>query len=97
MLKCDSKEILNYIVKCRRYLHTIPELGGDLPKTREFVINELNNFKNIKYTKNKKDSGIIAYINNLYKSAYYKKNNKSSLSFLIGDDEDIIDLIAYID
>ncbi|MEI0603940.1 M20 family metallopeptidase [Brachyspira alvinipulli] len=64
MLKYDSKEILNYIVKCRRYLHTIPELGGDLPKTREFVINELNNFKNIKYTKNKKDSGIIAYINN---------------------------------
>ena len=62
MLKYDSKEILDYIIKCRRYLHTIPELGNDLPKTREFVINELNNFKNIKYTKNKKDSGIIAYI-----------------------------------
>lgn len=63
MLKYDSKEILDYVIKCRRYLHSIPELGSDLPKTQEFVINELNNFKNIKYTKNKKDSGIIAYIN----------------------------------
>lgn len=62
MLKYDSKEILNYVIRCRRYLHSIPELGLDLPKTREFVINELNSFKNIEYTKNKKDSGIIAFI-----------------------------------
>ena len=40
MLKYDSKEILDYIIKCRRYLHTIPELGNDLPKTREFVIKD---------------------------------------------------------
>lgn len=63
MIKYDSKEILDYVIKCRRYLHSIPELGSNLPKTQEFVINELNNFQNIKYTKNSKDSGIIAYIN----------------------------------
>ncbi|WP_300370026.1 M20 family metallopeptidase [Brachyspira sp.] len=62
MLKYDPKEILDYVIRCRRYLHSIPELGLDLPKTREFVINELNSFKNIEYTKNKKDSGIIAFI-----------------------------------
>ncbi|WP_295158780.1 M20 family metallopeptidase [uncultured Brachyspira sp.] len=72
MLKYNSKEILDYVIKCRRYLHTIPELGLDLPKTREFVINELDNFKNIKYTKNKKDSGIIAFINGK------KKDNKDN-------------------
>ena len=62
MIKYDSKEILDYIIKCRRQLHIIPEIGNYLPKTKEFVINELNKFKNIKYTENKKDSGIIAYI-----------------------------------
>ena len=78
MLKYDSKEILNYIIKCRRHLHTIPELGCDLPKTKEFVINELNNFKNIKYTENKKDSGIIAYINS-------KKNDINKTAALRAD------------
>ena len=78
MLKYDSKEILNYIIKCRRYLHTIPELGCNLPKTKEFVINELNNFKNIKYTENKKDSGIIAYINS-------KKNDINKTAALRAD------------
>lgn len=33
---------------------------------------------------------VIDYINNLYKSAYYKKNNKSSLAFMIDEEEDII-------
>ena len=78
MLKYDSKEILNYIIKCRRHLHTIPELGCNLPKTKEFVINELNNFKNIKYTENKKDSGIIAYINS-------KKNDINKTAALRAD------------
>ena len=61
----SSKDILDYIIKCRRYLHSIPEVGTNLPKTQEFVLNELNNLRNIKYTKNKKDSGIIAYIKGL--------------------------------
>ncbi|MEI0748186.1 hypothetical protein [Brachyspira pulli] len=62
-------------------------------------LKKIDNINNDEDYKNYIESvnNIIAYINNLYKSAYYKKNNKSSLSFLIGDDEDIIDLIAYID
>ena len=79
MLKYDSKEILDYVVKCRRYLHSIPELGIDLPKTREFVINELNSFENIKYTKNKKDSGIIAFIKG------QKKDNNDNIVALRAD------------
>ena len=70
MLKYNSNEILDYIIKNRRYLHSIPELGGNLPKTREFVIKKLEEL-NIEYTKNKKDSGIIAYIKG------NDKNNKT--------------------
>ena len=66
MLKYNSNEILDYIIKNRRYLHSIPELGGNLPKTREFVIKKLEEL-NIEYTKNKKDSGIIAYIKAMIK------------------------------
>lgn len=60
-MEYNSNEILDYIIKNRRYLHSIPELGENLPKTREFVINKLEEL-NIEYTKNKRDSGIIAYI-----------------------------------
>ncbi len=49
MLKYNSNEILDYIIKNRRYLHSIPELGGNLPKTREFVIKKLEEL-NIEYT-----------------------------------------------
>ena len=34
-------------------------------------------------------NNVIDYINNLYRSAYYKKNNKSSLAFIMDNDEDI--------
>ncbi|MDA1467318.1 hypothetical protein OGZ02_00340 [Brachyspira hyodysenteriae] len=54
MLKYDSKENTRLYNKMQRLLHSIPEIGNYLPKTKEFVINELNNFKNIKYTENKK-------------------------------------------
>lgn len=39
---------------------------------------------------------LIGYINNLYKSALYRKENRSSLSFMLEDDEEDIDLIENI-
>lgn len=75
------------------------ESSIELQKNLQDELKKIDNINNDEDYKNYIESvnNIIAYINNLYKSAYYKKNNKSSLSFLIGDDEDIIDLIAYID
>ena len=45
--------------------------------------NSLNEFT-------EKFNKVIDYINNLYKSAYYKKNNKSSLAFIMDEKEDIV-------
>ena len=39
---------------------------------------------------------VIDYINNLYRSAYYTKHNKSSLAFLIDDEEEELNLIEKI-
>ena len=75
------------------------ESSIELQNNLKDELKKIDNINNDEDYKNYIESvnNIIAYINNLYKSAYYKKNNKSSLSFLIGDDEDIIDLIVYID
>ena len=37
------KKIEDYIIKCRRDLHKIPELGMELPKTASYVTKELKN------------------------------------------------------
>ena len=59
--KCRSLQ--DSLVAVRRALHRIPELGLDLPKTQEFILNKLNEY-GIEYELNLGDSGIIAYINN---------------------------------
>lgn len=58
--KCRSLQ--DSLVAVRRALHRIPELGLDLPKTQEFILNKLNEY-GIEYELNLGDSGIIAYIN----------------------------------
>ncbi len=57
----ECKGFQEEIVKTRRDLHQIPELGGDLPKTKKYVIGKLKEF-GIPYTENKSDDGIIANI-----------------------------------
>ena len=57
----QCKDIQSYLVKARRELHEIPELGKDLPKTSEYIAKELDRM-GIKYKRNTKDSGIIALI-----------------------------------
>ena len=36
-----KENISEYIIKCRRDLHQIPEIGLNLPKTLDYVKNEL--------------------------------------------------------
>ena len=57
--KC--KDIQQELVEMRRDLHKIPEFGGELPKTKAYIINKLNEW-GIPYTENKTDSGLTAKI-----------------------------------
>jgi len=57
--KC--KDLQNELVAMRRELHQIPEIGGELPKTKAYVIAKLEEM-GIPYTENKSDSGLMAEI-----------------------------------
>ncbi|MCU9812163.1 hypothetical protein [Paraclostridium sp. AKS81] len=56
-----KEDISEYIIKCRRDLHQIPEIGLNLPKTLDYVKNELENM-GIKYKEFKDCTGISALI-----------------------------------
>ena len=58
--KC--KDIQQELVTMRRDLHRIPEFGGDLPKTKAYVIQKLEEM-GILYQENPDDSGLTAVIN----------------------------------
>ncbi len=53
------EEIQQYIVFNRRNLHQIPEVGTDLPLTRDYICRELNAL-GIPYKLSSKDSGLVA-------------------------------------
>lgn len=57
-----AKELQQELVTMRRDLHRIPEFGGDLPKTKAYVIQKLNEM-GIPYQENPDDSGLTAVIN----------------------------------
>ena len=56
------KTIQSELVAMRRDLHRIPEFGGDLPKTKAYVIEKLEEM-GIPYKENPTDSGLVAIIN----------------------------------
>ena len=58
--KC--KDLQAELVRMRRDLHKIPELGLDLPLTQKYVTDKLKEY-GIEYKLNEGDSGVIAYIN----------------------------------
>ena len=57
--KC--KDLQEGLVKMRRELHQIPEVGGDLPKTKAYVMEKLNEL-GIPFVENDTDSALIATI-----------------------------------
>ncbi len=62
MMWRECNEIQEDLVAMRRDLHKIPELGLDLPQTRDFVTAKLDEF-GIPYTLSDQDSSVIATIN----------------------------------
>lgn len=57
-----TKEIKNEVIKIRRDLHKIPELSFDLPKTREYILNQLKKF-DLEIRENVGNRGIVATLN----------------------------------
>ena len=61
MIWNDCKQMQDELVKMRRELHQIPEVGLHLPKTAAYVTAALDALE-IPYVLSQKDSGIIATI-----------------------------------
>ncbi|MBO5743585.1 MAG: amidohydrolase [Clostridia bacterium] len=57
----ESKKIEGKLINMRRELHKYPEIGGQLPKTRELVCEALDNI-GISYKLNVGDDGLVAEI-----------------------------------
>lgn len=58
----ECKNLQDELVRMRRDLHRIPELGKDLPLTQKYVTEKLDEF-GVEYICNQGDSGVIAYVN----------------------------------
>ena len=59
MTECRARE--EKLIALRRRLHTVPEIGGELPKTKKIVCDFLSEI-GVDYTENEGDDGIIAEI-----------------------------------
>lgn len=57
----QCREIQEDLIRMRRDLHKIPELGASLPKTKRYIMDKLEEFK-IPFTENKGDDGLVALI-----------------------------------
>lgn len=57
--KC--KGLQEELVSMRRELHQIPETGGDLPKTKAYIMGKLKEM-GIPFVENATDSGLVATI-----------------------------------
>lgn len=96
----DNEIIIEYSNKCKAKLDEILSLvenfeyaiKEDYKKSCKEIYNILDRGINDKSKFNK----LIDYVNNLYKTAFYKNNNKSSLSYIIDIDEEGIEYIEHI-
>lgn len=58
----ECKSLQDELVRMRRELHQIPELGKELPKTRDYVTAKLDEY-GVPYALSEQDSSVIATIN----------------------------------
>jgi len=58
----NSKKIKDEVIEIRRDLHKIPELSYDLPKTREYILNELEKYE-LDIKEKVGQNGIVATLN----------------------------------
>lgn len=60
-IKAECLQAEKNLISLRRQLHKVPEIGGELPKTKEIICHRLEEL-NIPYRLNKGDDGVIAEI-----------------------------------
>lgn len=95
-----KEKIINYIPKCKDKLKEIKELSNDF----EYIIkndyhkecDEIENRLNNPCDNIDEFNKIIDDINTLYRNAYNRKNNKSSLYYVMDIEDEDIDLIEHI-
>ncbi len=58
----ECKKAATELLQIRRDLHKIPEIGGELPKTKKYVCEQLDAM-GIPYRQNQGDDGVVAEIN----------------------------------
>ena len=95
----DNQILIKYLSKCKAKLTEISWLIKDLDdnnkKQYQKSCDDIENILDSGIKDIKKFNKIIDYINNLYKTVYYKRNNQSSINYIM-EDNDNIKLIDHI-
>lgn len=80
MKTCYNGPMYNYVKRVRQDLHQIPELELNLPKTKQYVLNEL---KNLPCTiESPIDSSVIAYFDNQKETTVAFRSDMDALPVL---------------
>lgn len=61
LVLCETKKREDRLIALRREMHKVPEIGGELPKTRKMVCDFLDKIQ-VPYTINSNDDGLVAEI-----------------------------------
>ena len=96
----DNNVYIKYLSKCKAKLTEISWLIEDfehaIKEDYKKSCKEIDSVLDRGIENKEKFNKIIEHINNIYKNAYYKKHNKSSLAFIMDDDDEDIKYIEHI-
>ena len=96
----DNDIYIEYLSKCKAKLTEISWLIEDfehaIKEDYKKSCKEIDSVLDRGIENKEKFNKIIEHINNIYKNAYYKKHNKSSLAFIMDDDDEDIKYIEHI-
>ncbi|WP_297205572.1 hypothetical protein [uncultured Brachyspira sp.] len=96
----DNDIYIEYLSKCKAKLTEISWLIEDfehaIKEDYKKSCKEIDSVLDRGIENKEKFNKIIEHINNIYKNAYYKKHNKSSLAYIMDDEDENIKYIEYI-
>ena len=96
----DNDIYIEYLSKCKAKLTEISWLIEDfehaIKEDYKKSCKEIDSVLDRGIENKEKFNKIIEHINNIYKNAYYKKHNKSSLDYIMDDEDENIKYIEYI-
>lgn len=96
----DNNVYIKYLSKCKAKLTEISWLIEDfehaIKEDYKKSCKEIDSVLDRGIENKEKFNKIIEHINNIYKNAYYKNHNKSSLAYIMDDEDENIKYIEYI-